>query len=135
MNEASARLIDAFLAAFPEYVRGVAGTRGWTETDLGEAINSAVTWLRTELNALLSQPFGDQRRSPLELTQEATAIVGEALAAAGLEPPQRDEAVAQALPGDVYGLAPASSAELGEEAWEAHIAWGVAKAQAMKAQA
>ena len=43
----------------------------------------------------------------------------------------RDEVTVNALPGDRYGLAPASSRELGDEVWEAHLRWGAAKAAAL----
>lgn len=59
--------------------------------------------LDQELRALLSQPFSDQRQTPGELFRQA-------LAAAGL--PDRP---------------------LAEDAHQAHLAWGVAKAQALTA--
>ena len=77
---------------------------------------------------LLSLPFHRQSRGPLELFQDAvrfpTAVLQEAGVAAvpGTRPP------ATALPGDLYDLAPASSQELGEDVWGAHLAWGAAKA-------
>jgi hypothetical protein len=54
-----------------------------------------------------------------------------ALAEAGTPPVRRDPAAVAALPGDLYDLAPASSRPLGDAAWEAHMAWGAAKAAAM----
>ena len=44
----------------------------------------------------------------------------------------RDPGSVAALPGDVYSLAPASSRQLGEEVWTAHLTWGATKARAMR---
>ncbi len=56
---------------------------------------------------------------------------GDLLAAEGVPPRSRDRVAEGALPGDRYDLAPASSRALGDEAWRAHLAWGLAKAQAL----
>ena len=133
MDDASTRLLDAFTVALPRYLLDLVGSRGWVAAGLDEAADEAAQWLRRELRDLLDLPYARQPRSPLEIAQEATAIVGDALDAAGVEPPARDAATIEALPGDVYDLAPASSTVLGEAAWEAHIAWGVTKAAAMTA--
>jgi hypothetical protein len=104
------------------------------DADLGLAIETGENWLRAELTALLEQPFLEQQRSPLAVFQEAARFPTEALRAAGAAPIKRDHVTENALPGDVYGLAPASSQELTSEAWRAHLAWGAAKAQAMSHQ-
>jgi len=96
------------------------------------AVDEGVAWLDDALGALLSLPLRDQARGPLEVFQEAMGFPTEALLAAGVQQPRRDEVVAAALPGDLYGLAPASSQDLGEEVWAAHIAWGAAKARAFR---
>jgi hypothetical protein len=46
----------------------------------------------------------------------------------GCEPVTRDPVAVNALPGDVFDLAPASSAVLGEDVWRAHLQWGAEKA-------
>ena len=48
-----------------------------------------------------------------------------------MKAPLRDPVSVAALPGDIYGIAPASSAALGESAFEAHLAWGIAKARVL----
>ena len=70
---------------------------------------------RTELGSLLRLPFREQRRSPLEVFQEAMRFPTAALDAAGTPPVSRDPAQETALPGDHHDLAPASSQALGEE--------------------
>lgn len=61
--------------------------------------------------------------------QQAMSFPTAALTAAGTTPPSRDPVAVNALPGDRFDLAPASSRDLGEEVWRAHIAWGMAKAR------
>ena len=127
MEQASQRLRDALVAAVRPYLATTLAERGWP--GLPEAVlASTESWLAVTLDTLLTLPFRDQSRVPLEVFQEAMTGPTEALARAGVAVPRRDPAAAQALPGDVYDLAPASSAALGEEAWAAHLAWGAAKA-------
>jgi hypothetical protein len=130
MTTASADLHRALLAAFVPYVdEAVARQRLGDTEGLGDAVESGRSWLDGALRDLLSLEPGAQRRSPLELFQEALRFPTEALQAAGVAPAERDPVAAAALPGDVYDLAPASSRVLGEEAWRAHVAWGIAKAE------
>ncbi|MDX1690756.1 MAG: hypothetical protein R3290_07015 [Acidimicrobiia bacterium] len=132
LSEPARDLREAMLAAYPAVVAERLAAHGIEPPDgLDAAVEEGRSWLATELATLLARPYGRQRRSPLELFQEAMRFPTEALEAAGVAPVERDEAVVTALPGDHYGLAPASSQDLGEEAWRAHIAWGAAKAAAM----
>ncbi len=126
----AARVVETFVAAYRPHVRRVADARGWSRPDDG-LLEAAENWLRTELEALLSLHYRQQPRGPLEIFQEAMSFPTEWLAAAGLEPVGRDEVAETALPGDVFDLAPASSRELGEEAWRAHLEWSAAKIAAM----
>ena len=145
--DGGAEVREAFVAAFEPYVRARAEARlagfvvaaGFSEAEAalaGESLEAAFgqgrTWLAERLGELASEPFAEQRRGPLELFQEAMKFPTGALAAAGVPPPERDEAVVNALPGDLYDLAPATSRDLGEEAWAAHLAWGAAKARALR---
>lgn len=99
--------------------------------DLAAALDEGERWLRDELERLLAVPFPRQRRAPLELFQEAMRFPTRVLAEAGVPPVPRDPAVVEALPGDHYDLAPASSRDLGEEVWLVHLAWGAEKVQAI----
>lgn len=122
-------LADVLTAAFRPYVSArlesdVAG--------LEEAITAGEVWLKSELGWLLALPYAEQPRGPLEVFQEAIRFPTEAMRAAGIEPVVRDEVAVNALPGDIYDLAPASSRDLGEEVWEAHLRWGAAKAEALR---
>ncbi len=110
-------------------VLGLERPAGWEES-----LTAAAEWLRDALTDLLDLPFVRQRRGPLEVFQEAVRFPGALLAEAGAPKPRRDGTTVSALPGDMYDLAPASSRALGHDAWEAHVAWGVAKARSMTAQ-
>jgi hypothetical protein len=129
MDEISRRLMDEMLAAYEPLVRRRLDELGIDVSDaVAAAVDEGCTWLRDQLEALLSVPFARQARSPLEVFQEAMRFPTEVLEAEGIEAPDRDAVAGHALPGDRYDLAPASSQDLGEEAWRAHIAWGAAKA-------
>jgi hypothetical protein len=123
----------AFVAAFDPYVLARIADRlgDVAAPGLGDAVAEGAAWLDAHLGELLSLDPSRQRSSPLQLFQAALAYPTAALAAAGVEPVGRDAAAVAALPGDSYDLAPTSSQALGEEAWHAHIAWGIAKAESV----
>lgn len=102
---------------------------------MGGSIGEGEEWLAGALSELLALPFALQRRSPLELFQEAMRFPTEALDRAGVAAVSRDEVAAVALPGDRFALAPASSQDLGEAAWRAHLQWGAAKAASVRPSA
>lgn len=122
-------LVAAFLESYRPHIEAKCLSLGVEPP--GEAINEGRSWLEAELTSLVATPFAKQRRGPLELFQEAMRFPTAALHEAGVEPIGRDEVAEVALPGDLYGLAPASSQELSEAAWHAHLQWGVAKARAL----
>ncbi|MFQ5555451.1 MAG: hypothetical protein ACE5GC_08805 [Acidimicrobiia bacterium] len=124
-------LVAAFVAVFPEYVAaGIVGL-GEDPDRFAAAIGDGTKWLADELSAELALPPAVQRKSPLEIFRAALSYPTAAMTAAGVEAVPRDPSAVDALPGDTFGLAPASSRELGEAAWGAHVAWGVAKAEAV----
>lgn len=127
MIEEAERLVVLLVETYPPFVR----SRAPAGPDLTDAIRRGRDWLAGELGSQLSLPFPEQRRGPLEIFQEAMSFPTEVLVGAELPAPERDDVARSALPGDVYDLAPASSQELGEEVWRAHLAWGAAKARAI----
>jgi hypothetical protein len=131
--ESTAReLRNAFVAAYPLYVAGRLGVLGFeVPPEMAAAIEAGQEQLRADLGELLARPVADQDRSPLEVFQSALQAPTAALAAAGIDPVDRDPVAMNALPGDLYDLAPASSQALGEAAFHAHLAWGVSKAAAV----
>lgn len=125
-------LARTFTLAYRPYVEATLESRHIDPTQIADAITEGEAWLHQALTDLLDLPFAQQRRGPLEVFQEAMQFPTEALQALGVPPVARDEVTTNALPGDVYDLAPASSRDLGEALWQAHLTWGVRKAQALR---
>jgi hypothetical protein len=124
------RMVDAY----GTHVRsrlGAIGLGAEVDDEMEAAIAAGERWLDEHLDALLGLPFAQQARGPLEVFQEAMRFPTQVLQSRGLEAPARDEVARNALPGDTYDLAPASSNLLGDEVWAAHLAWGAAKAQSL----
>lgn len=130
-DQAGRRLAEAMAAAFRPYLDAKTRERGYPSLDKA-LLEMTANHLKSELTELLGQPASVQRRSPLQVFQAAFSEPNRLLAELGTEPPARDPMAVRALPGDLYDLAPVSSSELGEAVWEAHLAWGLAKAAAVK---
>lgn len=125
-------LTEAFTSAYPVYVGARLAELGLPEpAGLADAVDAGAAHLRNALDELMAIPPALQRRTPLELFQEALEFPTRVLAAAGVTEADRDPVAEAALPGDRYDLAPASSRVLGDAAWRAHVAWGIAKAEAV----
>jgi hypothetical protein len=132
MTNVAADLADSLVAAFvPHVEKRLRELRLERPDTMAGALEEGVMWLRTALEELLTLPFDEQRRGPLELFQEAMRFPTKALASAGVGAIARDPGEVAALPGDIYHLAPASSRLLGEEVWMTHLAWGAAKARSV----
>ena len=132
LDRIAAELVSALVGAYAPYVRARVARLGLeVPAGLDDAIEEGRRWLETALPGLLGRPFARQDRGPLELFQEALRFPTATLEQAGHQPVPRDELVANALPGDLFDLAPASSNDLGEATWKAHLAWGASKAAAM----
>ena len=128
IDEASQILADELVAAYVPFVRSRAESLG---LDLAEALEAGEVWLREELATELSRPYDEQRRGPLEIFQAAMSFPTEVLLGAGIDEPTRDAMAVKALPGDRFNLAPASSRDISENVWTAHLTWGVTKAAVM----
>jgi CheY-like chemotaxis protein len=121
-----------FTGAYRPYLLDVLGRLGLHVTDrVDEAITRGERWLTDELAALDTCSPASLRRGPLEIFQEAMRFPTAALEADKVAPALREAVQKSALPGDIYGLAPASSRDLGESVLAIHIAWGVARAKAL----
>jgi hypothetical protein len=129
VHEASERLSGLLVDAYRPYVHHRLEELGLPRPEgLDVALDAGAAWLAAELDDLLGRPFHIQPRGPLEVFQEAMRFPTHVLSEAAVDPIRRDEVTERALPGDVYHLAPASSASLGEEVWRAHLDWGAVKA-------
>jgi hypothetical protein len=81
-----------------------------------------------ELQALLDTDIDAQRTTPLSVLRGAVAEPAEVLRAAGAHPVRPGGADRWEVREDPYALAPDTLADLGDEAHEAGLAWGAAKA-------
>jgi hypothetical protein len=121
-------VVKAFISAYPVFLKSRLDSAA-PGMEIGDGVRQGAQWLEGELSQWAAQAAGEQRRGPLQIFQTAMAFPTAALQAAGVPPLERDVSAAQALPGDLYGLAPASSRDIGGDAWRAHIEWGIAKAK------
>lgn len=94
------------------------------ETVLLAGANEMVDELRT----LLTADIDRQQTGPLDVLRRAVRHPTELLVAAGIEPVTRDEFAIKNFPDDVYGLSPASFAEVDPSLHEPGLIWGAAKA-------
>lgn len=86
------------------------------------------------VRALLATDVDKQRTGPLALIRRAVRFPTEVLAAAGVPAVVRDEFDERAFPEDVYGLAPASFADVDPALHGPGLAWGAAKAHVVLAR-
>jgi hypothetical protein len=129
-NSPDETLSAAFAGAFPRYLTEKVGGFGVEVTaELAATISAATTGLETSLADLLAVPPAEQEQSPLELVRTTTLPITRLLSEAGVPQPKRDADEAEIHPEDLYGLYPATSRDLGEQAWQAHMQWGIEKAR------
>ena len=86
------------------------------------------------VRTLLEADVDEQSTGPLALVREAVLYPTEVLRRAGVGPVARDEFSERAFPADVFGLAPASFAELDPSLHEPGLIWGAAKAHVVLAR-
>jgi hypothetical protein len=123
-------LADAVAVALPGWVGRTLRSR---VPGVGADVVAAVTAeveaeVLDDLRALLAMDVDDQRQSPLAIVRRGAATVGGALDALGADPPERDDHQRSMFPDDRHDVVPASFADLSDEAGQAGITWGAAKA-------
>lgn len=128
---ASRRVAETFVASYPGYVRLRLATAGASGPEVDAAIDRGAASLAAAFAGWQDASPQRQGTSPLELFREALTEPTDAALALGAVRPDRDDVQERALPGDLFDLAPATSRDIGEEAWEAHVAWGIARAEAI----
>ena len=132
VSQETDQLVTSLVAAFPGYIAGRLDAIGVIPDDaMTRAVGEAIKSLDADLRKLLSKSAAEQVESPLEVVRRATERVTVALEAAGVTQADRDDWAKENQPGDKYGLYPASSQQLGEQAWQLHLDWGVRKAEAV----
>ncbi len=100
------------------------------EQAAGVAIEEVVPMVRD----LLTADVDAQASSPLAVVRLAVRYPTQVLADAGVPTQPRDEFAERNFPEDVYGLAPASLADLDPELQRAGLVWGAAKAHVVMAR-
>ncbi len=125
------RLADRVEAAVPGWVlRSV--ERFTTDSAVLEQARAAGERASIEVGAqvrdLLLTDIDEQVDNPLGLLRGAVRYATDVLLATGLAPVRRDEFAVRAFPDDVYGLAPATFADIDPSLLEPGIEWGAAKA-------
>ncbi|MCP5026743.1 MAG: hypothetical protein GY929_10720 [Actinomycetia bacterium] len=126
-------LADAIEATVPGWVERCVAERSGS-TDLAEAGRAAGETAAAEtipaVRRLLATDIDDQWTNPLALIRAAVVHPTRVLNEAGVPPIPRDEFAERAFPEDVYGLIPASFADVDPRLHEPGLAWGAAKAHA-----
>jgi hypothetical protein len=121
------RVLDAWGRLSPD-------TRERAREEATAAGVAAAQRVSDALAQLLDADPAEQTATPLEIVRTAYREPTELLVALGVPPVVRDEFDERAWPDDRYGLVPRSLGELGDdELAPLHLAWGLAKARAMRA--
>ena len=92
------------------------------------SIRGATTRVLADLRSLLEVDPTAQKTNPLALLREATTLVTDELRRIGAVPVERDEFHERSFPSDVYGLCPATWADIHESLVEPGLEWGAFKA-------
>lgn len=136
LRHAGLMLGQAIIDVLPDWAAHVVVQLADTSFDergrrAGDAVVEMVAPL---LAALLAADVDAQRGTPLALLRQSIAPMTEVLRDAGVARPLRDELEVAMGPDDVFGIAPRTYADLGEQVHEAGLRWGVAKAFAHRAR-
>ena len=128
--ETLAAVVERALPAW--VVRSVERVIGTVHTEVAEAARQAGDRAGEEIGGevrrLLEADIDEQNTTPLALLRRAVRYPTAVLRQAGAPEAERDRFAIEAFPDDVYGLTPASFADLAPELAEAGLAWGAAKA-------
>lgn len=129
-----AAAVDAALVGWVRRcVEGVAVAQGVLLDDAATAaLTAAGERARTEVGAavadLLTADLDEQRTTPLTILRAAVSYPTDVLLGLGATPVERDDFARRAFPEDLFGLSPASFADVDPALQDPGIAWGAAKA-------
>ena len=96
--------------------------------DAEEMSRAATPTVLAQLDALLRTDVDAQQTNPLSVLRAAVRFPTEVLARHGVRPEARDSFAVRAFPDDVYGLSPATWADVDESLAEPGLVWGAWKA-------
>ena len=138
MDEYVQQLADAVAAAVPKWlVRCVITTArrlgvvptAQMQADAEEMSRTTAPLVIAALNDLLATDVDEQTTNPLSVLRLAVRHPTEVLERLGVTHPHRDEFAVRSFPGDVYGLSPATWADVDESLQEPGLIWGAWKAK------
>jgi len=124
-------LVEAIEAVVGDWIRwSIADHRAdlATSPEADAAVEAGSAAISSELRQLLSQDIADQTEAPLQVLRRGVRFATEVLATAEVVSVIRDDFAVKAFPDDVYGLAPATFADVDSSLHEPGLVWGAAKA-------
>lgn len=138
LSEDLANRIEATLAPWTiSNIERLSSAAGISLTDeQRSAVEAAAQQCQLEVGArvrdLLAADIDDQRTTPLVLLRDGAAFATALLAELGVPEVVRDEFERRSFPNDIYGLSPASLADVDQSLAEPGMIWGAAKAHLYK---
>lgn len=122
-------LFHAVMHALPKWLTGrLAHIAPGTALPVDAIVAATVTRVHGDLLQLLRTDVDRQRDNPLHVLRASTSDATEALEAAGVAHPHRDEFETRAMPDDVYSIGRLTWRDLSEDVHETGITWGAWKA-------
>ncbi|CAB4658387.1 unannotated protein [freshwater metagenome] len=103
-------------------------------TDIGAAADAATQRVSDELQEFLALDPSLQSTTPQSILRGCHVEPGQALSALGVPEVEREEFEARSLPGDKWSLAPSDLGQISESLGPLLLAWGLAKARALRAR-
>lgn len=136
LSEPAAELMATAVAVIPDWLRRItvqaAAAGGVDATAVDDSLTAMIDAesrrLGAEVSELLASDVDDQRTNPLSLFRSAVVAPTEWLRSMGVPPPPPDRFVAERFPEDVYGLGPATWADIDPRLHEPGLVWGAWKA-------
>ena len=133
MGEPVQRLLEVAERVTPVWARRLldrvaAAHEKPTAEQSDEAVAAVTAMVKHGLQELCSQDPEAQRTNPLTIFRQATTPITELAVSLGVPPVRRDEFETRSFPDDLYGLCPATWADISEELVEPGLEWGAWKA-------
>lgn len=134
MDERSARLIQVAESVTPQWAKSLidrftgSSLAPVSEDPRAAIIESVTIQTLSGLRQLLALDPEQQRTNPLTVFRRATAVITAHLEELHIPPVRRDEFEQRSFPEDIYGLYPATWADISEELVEPGLEWGAWKA-------
>lgn len=134
--EPAVELLAAAVTVIPDWLRRItvhaAATGGVEATQFGDSLDAMIDVEAARLGDLLGQLLAadvdDQSTNPLSLFRTAVAAPTDWLRSLEVPQPPIDPFTAERFPDDVYGLGPATWADVDPRLHEPGLTWGAWKA-------